>query len=106
MSHTNLGSRRIELANESNVPVNSAISSSRCGRRWIWTADNLRPTPGYCAADVYCVIADSRDELIALVKAYVTPLYRDALKRLERTGECGLWQRPGEKVERDSKRGK
>lgn len=53
------------------------------GMGWALYADDYMPRKSCNATNAYRVYADSREELAALVRDHVLPLYRNAIAKLE-----------------------
>lgn len=104
-----------ENADDANVPVSLFLSKIGDSDRidepadhlWRLTADNYMPRKGMCTDCAYCVSARSRDDLAAIVRKHVLPLYHIAVQKLdlmafgEGEGNLYYWEhekpRPAEK---------
>lgn len=89
-----IGEMDLSEANEMNVPINIFIhdqGDSDSGD-WELTAYNYMPRKNYAAESMYHYTADSKEALLALVKKYIVPLYKTALKQLETNGELYYWE--------------
>jgi len=81
----NTGDKDIESANDANVPVNIFITRAdeNVSHKWELSADNFMPCKNRAADGAYCVEADTKKELLKLVKQYILPLYQIAIRNIE-----------------------
>jgi len=85
----NTGDMAIESANDANIPVNIFITRAgeNVSHKWELSADNFMPGKNRAAEGAYCVEADTKRELLGLIKHYVLPLYKIALRQVEALAE-------------------
>lgn len=87
------GEMSLTEANEMNVPVNISIEEpEEPSTTYTLSACNYMPRKSFIAQSQYVYISNSKEELIGLVEKYIVPLYRTALRTLERTGELYYWE--------------
>ena len=93
MNYKNTGELPIEGCNSANIPVNCFVNPpDNESEKWRWVADNFMPREGYVSESAYQIKADSKEELIQVVKRYVSPLYQVAFNNLETTGKNYYWE--------------
>lgn len=93
MNYENIGQLPIEGCDSANIPVNCFINPPDDeNEKWRWVADNFMPRKGRCSESAYEIQANSKEELIEVVKHYVSPLYKVALENLETTGKNYYWE--------------
>jgi len=80
-----------EEADGMNIPVRVSIDYDEGKRKWYLRADNYMPRRCYVAGGEYYAEADTEGELIELVRMNVLPLYKNAVKKLEKTGRLTYW---------------
>ncbi len=86
------GTMPISNANDMNVPVVCMLHEpERENGMWSWTAINFMPRKEYCGSG-YRLEADTKEEILAEVNKYVTPLYQAALNNLKTKGENYYWE--------------
>lgn len=102
MAWKNVSDLSIEGANDANVPVDIWIKQVTKDNKdeylyvqvgsWVLNASNYMPRRARLSegGDGYLVEADTREELVELLKKHVLPLYKNALAKLEGmiTGTC------------------
>lgn len=84
-------------ANDMNVPVNIFIDMSdqfadEHPGKWELHAANYMPRKERAHQSAYQYAADSRQELVELVRKYVVPLYEVALAELKEFGTLYYWE--------------
>jgi hypothetical protein len=89
--HTDFGEIEISGCNEMNIPVSCFLEQREDGK-WEWTAANFMPRKGYANDGQYRVVADTKEEILSLIKKHVTPLFKVALQKLETEGELYYWE--------------
>jgi hypothetical protein len=78
--------------NDMNIPVGIIIGEpDEDNDKWVLTADNYTPRKSRIGPDAYEVEADSREDLVQLVQAYVVPLYEAALSQLKAGKDLYYW---------------
>lgn len=89
--HTNFGNIAIEECNDMNIPICCDLEERDDGK-WEWNAANYMPRKASISQSQYQVIADTKEEIIELVKKYVVPLYQTAIDLLTLKGELYYWE--------------
>ena len=88
------GTMPITSANEMNIPVICMLHEpDRENGLWSWAATNFMPRKEYCGSS-YCLEADTKEELLAEINKYVTPLYETALANIKERGYNYYWELP------------
>lgn len=86
------GECSILKADEANVPVNLVISEpDQYSNSWILLADNFKPCNSQVEVEIFEIQARSRDDILAVVRALIVPLYRNAVNQLENYGHLFFW---------------
>lgn len=97
---TNKGELKIEECNNMNVPVNSFLIApgepDNKGTKWRWIANNFMPRKNFVEEGAYDIEADTKEEIMEVVRKYVVPLYLTALINLETIGANYYWERKNE----------
>lgn len=87
------GDLSIERADDANVPVVCVLSEpDRENGLWIWDAINFMPRKEYCGGS-YRLEADTKEEIMEVLRKYVIPLYEAAATNMRENGENYYWQR-------------
>jgi hypothetical protein len=87
------GSLPISEADEMNIPVVCFLTAPDRGTDlWKWSAVNFMPRKEYCGGN-YRLEADTKEEIMELIRKYVIPLYEVALENLKERGENYYWER-------------
>lgn len=82
-----IGALKIEDIGPGNVPVVCLMSNpEKDGDPWTWTATNFMPRRECCAKGWH-LEADTKEEIILLVRERVLPLYEAAVANLKESGE-------------------
>jgi hypothetical protein len=87
MSIEDIGELELEAANDANVPVNIFIEREEDDQgektgKWILTADCFMPRKCVAADSAFKVEADSLEELQAVIRKHILPLYEVALANI------------------------
>ena len=90
-----IGEIPIDDADDANIPVNCSMLPPEIeGGVWMWIARNYMPRKSRCSSysDSYILEADSKEEILRVVRKYVTPLYFTAFHNLWTSGENYYWR--------------
>lgn len=88
------GEMSIEAANDANVPVVIFLHEpDRPNGLWTWTAINFMPRKECCGGS-YKLEADTKEEIMDVVRRKVLPLYEVAATNLRERGENYYWELP------------
>ncbi len=103
-----LGECNVQTMDDANVPVDIWFKSPDCDYnkhpgKWTLTAGNYMPRKGRVSQEAYCFVADTQEELSALVEEHIIPLYLAAINILQRmaTGKptsLYYWSQPHEEA--------
>jgi hypothetical protein len=93
-----VGNMGLEEANHANIPVSIFITKPEGAETgWELSANNYMPRKNYIAEGEYKYYADTKEELVGLVRKYVIPTYETAIRRMQSAGELYYWEEPEEK---------
>lgn len=86
------GDLAIEEADDANVPVICLLSEpDRENGLWVWDARNFMPRKERCGGD-FRLEADTKEEIMEVLRKHVIPLYEKALKNMKENGENYYWK--------------
>ena len=86
------GEWSISKVDEANIPVNIVISEpDDYSTSWLLLADNFKPCNSIVDIEIYEVEADTKEDLMAVVRTLIVPLYRYAVDQLEAHGHLFFW---------------
>lgn len=89
---TDKGESSIRSVDEANIPVNIVFSEpDEFNANWVLLADNFRPCNSSIDIEIYELEASSKDDLLAVVRQVIAPLYRNAVEQLETHGHLFFW---------------
>ena len=88
-----IGSIPVSGCDDANVPMNCFISPpDREYGMWTWHADNFMPRKGYMGGS-YRMEADSKEEIIDVLRKHVVPLYQIAFENMRDSGHNYYWEK-------------
>lgn len=101
-----LGECDVDCMDDANIPVDIWFKSPDCefndhDSKWTLTAGNYMPRKGRVSEGAYCFVADTQEELSALVEEHVIPLYLIAINILQQMAagkptNLYYWKQPHE----------
>ena len=88
MATRDRGDWPIEAVDDANIPVDIRIHPpNENNNKWRLTASNYMPRRAAIAEDSLKVEADSREELVDLLRKHIIPLYEVALRQLNKVAD-------------------
>lgn len=89
-----IGEMSIDNANDMNIPVVIFMCEpDRPSGLWTWSAINFMPRKERCGGS-YRLEADTKEEIMDVVRRKVLPLYEAAVTNLRERGENYYWELP------------
>lgn len=88
------GEMPITECDDANIPVVCFMHEpDREHGMWSWTAVNFMPRKQYCGGH-YRLEADTKEEIMELLRKHVIPLYQVAFENMRDTGYNYYWMKP------------
>lgn len=94
-----IGELRLDECDSANIPVSifydqETFENEETGDQFSWkvTAENYMPRKSRVSNDAYCVVGQSKEELVEYVRKYVKPLYEIALKLINDGEDFYYWE--------------
>lgn len=81
-----IGDMEFSSADNANIPVDIWLEQENEGPykgKWSLSAANYMPRKAAVGDEAYKAIADTREELVALIKEHIVPLYERAMSHLQ-----------------------
>ncbi|MGF1452012.1 MAG: hypothetical protein ACFB21_08080 [Opitutales bacterium] len=89
---TDKGEWPISKVDEANIPVNIVLTEPDAYQgKWLLLADNFKPCNSSIDIEIYEVEADCKEDLQAVVDSFIVPLYKAAVRNLEKDGHLFFW---------------
>lgn len=87
------GEMSIESCDDANIPVVCFMNKpDRENGMWSWTAVNFMPRKERCGAS-YKLEADTKEEIMEVLRKHVIPLYQVAFENMRDTGYNYYWMK-------------
>jgi hypothetical protein len=92
-----LGICNLRTINDANIPVNIFLNKEDDGT-FSLVADNFMPRKNYATDGAYHFQADTKEELVEIVKTKILPLYQNAINLLSKIidgsgDQCYYWSK-------------